>query len=86
MRNMGNLSLGAHSAGVEIEIKLPNAAQATEGEGHEDTNLLVSFSVTRVRILGAPPSVCPIRDRDSIDIANRALVARFCVLGPTNWS
>jgi hypothetical protein len=26
-------------------------------------------------------STCPIRDRDSIDHANRAFVARFCVLG-----
>lgn len=44
-------------------------------------NPVYGYAVTWVRIPPSPPSTCLVRDRDSIDIVNRALVARFCVLG-----
>ena len=44
-------------------------------------NPVYGSTVTWVRIPPSPPSTCPIRDRDSIDVVNRALTARFCVLG-----
>ena len=44
-------------------------------------NPVYGYAVTWVRIPPSPPSVCPIRDRDSIGILNRAQWARFCVLG-----
>jgi hypothetical protein len=44
-------------------------------------NPVYGYAVTWVRIPPSPPSTCPIRDRDSIVIANRAVVARFCVSG-----
>jgi hypothetical protein len=44
-------------------------------------NPVYGYAVTWVRIPPSPPSTCLIGDRDSIGIANRALVARFCVSG-----
>ena len=47
-------------------------------------NPVYGYAVTWVRIPPSPPSTCPIRDRDSIVIANRAPWRDFAFWGP-NW-
>jgi hypothetical protein len=73
---------------VRIPLKPPEACQQQTKAMNPNvfctTNPHRSFAVTWIRIHNAPPSTCPIRDRDSIDVANRALWRDFAFWGP-NW-